>query len=105
MFRMPRSKTAARSTSALSTAVEAAARVELLTLEPRLLMTHVTDNGLDNDGAAPLPQDIGVTPVVHADSSTTNATTTAAAATAPLTSIPALSSRPAAAAKLYLDFD
>jgi hypothetical protein len=94
MPRPPRSSNVSRPSRRLFRA----AVQHVAALESRLMMHagHVHDE--------PLP-DLGISPAVSADVAVGVTTNVTLAAASPLTSVPALSSRPAAPAKLYLDFD
>jgi hypothetical protein len=88
-----------RSRSARTTPQNTA--ITLMSLEQRVMM-HVDPN--DPTHVDELPDDLGTFPVITADPAGTGGTTSAASASSPLTAVPALSSNPSAAAKIYLDF-
>src|SRR5205809_6415700 len=91
---------AARSYSVRNSAQFAA--VEFLSLESRRLM-HVDPNNPNH--VDELPDDLGVFPVITADPTTgSGGAPGGATASSPLSAVPALSSRPPASAKIYLDF-
>src|SRR5258706_4062552 len=90
-----------RSRTSVHNALRRAA-FEVAALERRLMMCADDDVlGLH------LPDDMGSYPAIqeHATVKNTTTSTTAAVASAPLSSVPVLNSRPGATAKLYLDFD
>src|SRR5258706_1677757 len=93
-----------RGRTSVHTAVRRAA-FEVASIDRRLRMCPDDDMlGLH------LPDDIGSYPAIQEQATvkapvTGSASTTSAAASAPLSSVPVLNSRPSATAKLYLDFD